>query len=231
MFRFVKKVVVIGGNGSLGKQVVKVFKENWEVTCVDLSSNSQAHKNITLREFDTIERHCEDCKANLEGKYDAILCVAGGWVGGSISNIEVFSQVDKMIQLNLKPALLTAHLATQSLGDSGLVLFTGAAAPFKDTTPKMLAYALSKTATHALALNLATREDIPSTSTVTTILPEVIDTPQNREAMPTADFSKWTDPGAIAGLVKMWAEGHNRPENGSFAILKNVNGQVVPEFV
>ena len=29
----------------------------------------------------------------------------------------------------------------------------------------------------------------------------------------------------------MWAEGSNRPENGSFSILKNQNGMVVPEFV
>lgn len=60
---------------------------------------------------------------------------------------------------------------------------------------------------------------------------EVIDTPDNRKAMPESDFSKWTSPEAIAGLVKMWAEGANRPKNGSFAIMKKVNDMVVPEFV
>jgi len=39
--------------------------------------------------------------------------------------------------------------------------------------------------------------------------------------MPNSDFSKWTKPIQIAQLLKMWAEGVNRPENGSFSIFKN----------
>ncbi len=38
----------------------------------------------------------------------------------------------------------------------------------------MLAYTLSKTATHAISLNLAQREEIPKDSTVVTILPFII---------------------------------------------------------
>jgi NAD(P)-dependent dehydrogenase (short-subunit alcohol dehydrogenase family) len=33
------------------------------------------------------------------------------------------------------------------------------------------------------------------------ILPSTIDTPANRRAMPGADFSKWTPPAAIAGVI------------------------------
>ena len=39
--------------------------------------------------------------------------------------------------------------------------------------------------------------------------------------MPDADFSKWTDPIKMSELLKMWADGTNRPSNGSFCILKN----------
>jgi hypothetical protein len=49
--------------------------------------------------------------------------------------------------------------------------------------------------------------------------------------MPEEDFTTWASPSGIAGLLKMWADGHNRPENGSFAVLKNENGSVIPEFV
>ena len=59
----------------------------------------------------------------------------------------------------------------------------------------------------------------------------MIDTPENREAMPTSDFNTWAPPEKIAGLLKMWAEGTNRPKNGSYAVLKRINGSVVPEFV
>lgn len=55
----------------------------------------------------------------------------------------------------------------------------------------MISYVLSKTATHAISMNAALREEIPKDSTVITILPyfynffrEVIDTPENRVAMP-----------------------------------------------
>jgi hypothetical protein len=49
--------------------------------------------------------------------------------------------------------------------------------------------------------------------------------------MPDSDFSKWTNPVQIAEILKMWADGTNRPDNGSFSILKNQHGMVVHEFV
>lgn len=38
---------------------------------------------------------------------------------------------------------------------------------------------------------------------------------------PSGDYSKWIKPDSIAGLIKMWAEGLNLPESGSYAILEN----------
>lgn len=49
--------------------------------------------------------------------------------------------------------------------------------------------------------------------------------------MPDADFSKWAPPEKIAGLLKMWADGKNRPVNGAYALLKVSKGSVVPEFL
>ncbi len=50
---------------------------------------------------------------------------------------------------------------------------------------------MSKAATHHLALTMAERTEIPQESSVCTILPQIIDTPANREAMPDADKSEW----------------------------------------
>ena len=52
----------------------------------------------------------------------------------------------------------------------------GAAGPFKEPTPEMLGYNLSKTATHSLAMNLSKSSKMAKDSRVVTILPEVIDT-------------------------------------------------------
>ena len=78
---------------------------------------------------------------------------------------------------------------------------------------------------------MAERTEIPESSTVCCILPQVIDTPGNREAMPDADKSAWQPPEKIAQLVRTWADGDNRPTNGSFAKLVYESGSIVPEFV
>jgi len=61
---------------------------------------------------------------------------------------------------------------------------------------------------------------------VLTILPNTIDTPDNRKAMPDADFSKWENPDQVASILKMWASGENVPISGSFLKLKVHKGSV-----
>lgn len=56
----------------------------------------------------------------------------------------------------------------------------------------------------------------------------MIDTPANREAMPNEDKSSWLPPEKIGELLRGWADGENRPENGAFAKLTYVKGTVVP---
>lgn len=50
--------------------------------------------------------------------------------------------------------LLASHLASHYLLPSGLVVFTGAFAGFKDPSPSMIQYHTGKVATHNIALNL-----------------------------------------------------------------------------
>jgi len=57
------------------------------------------------------------------------------------------------------------------------LLFTGAAAVFEGPVDFAYGYAMSKAATHNLALQMAERTEIPASSSVCTILPQVIDTP------------------------------------------------------
>jgi dihydropteridine reductase len=61
----------------------------------------------------------------------------------------------------------------------------------------MLAYSIAKTGVHSLALNLSQSNVLPPETTVITILPETIDTPANRLAMPSANFEEWANPRQI----------------------------------
>jgi NAD(P)-dependent dehydrogenase (short-subunit alcohol dehydrogenase family) len=50
---------------------------------------------------------------------------------------------------------------------------------------------------------------------VNCIAPGIIDTPQNREAMPNADFSKWVAPEAIADVILFLASDGARAIHGA----------------
>jgi len=135
-----------------------------------------------------------------------VIVSAGGWAGGSIKDDDYFEKVRFMHEVNLYPSLLAAHLATKYLSSNGLVIFTGANAVYKEPQPDMIGYALAKTGVHYLATNLAEKAAKKDhiDGKVITILPEVIDTPANRAAMPTADFTKWSNPVHIGELLKSW---------------------------
>ena len=133
--------------------------------------------------------------------------------------------------MNFQTALLAGHFASHLLAPRGMLMLTGAAAVFNGPVNFAYAYAMSKSATHALALHLAKRTEIPESSTVVTILPQVIDTDVNRDAMADADKSEWAPPDKIAQMVRQWADGENRPLNGSFAKVEYKNQSVFPTFV
>jgi NAD(P)-dependent dehydrogenase (short-subunit alcohol dehydrogenase family) len=47
------------------------------------------------------------------------------------------------------------------------------------------------------------------------ILPSVIDTPANREAMPDADHSKWVPPEQIAKVIRFLVSDDSAPTSGA----------------
>ena len=58
-----------------------------------------------------------------------------------------------------------------------------------------------------------------------------MDSKENRKQFPDANYEKWLKPEALSGVIKMWADGSNRPSNGSLAIVSNENGSAVTKFV
>ena len=90
---------------------------------------------------------------------------------GSVKEKEVFEKYQKLDQMNLQSALLTSHLATKFLGQQGMLTLTGAAAVFDGPVNYAFAYGLTKSATHALVLQMAERTELPKSSSVNCILP------------------------------------------------------------
>lgn len=217
-----KKILVIGGNGALGKSVVSKFKAapKWNVMNIDFNSNENADSNYLLKSnLDTDEViEIKNQQFLSESKIDCIVNVAGGWQGGSLENDNIIESVDNMMKMNLYSSVLAAALAKTCFNDKALLVLTGAQVVKDQMSPFMLGYHLSKQSSHHLADLLKQSKELPEGTKVVTILPNVIDTPANRQNMPDSDFSKWTKPEAIADLIKMWVDSGSYPSEDYYGV-------------
>ena len=78
-----------------------------------------------------------------EDKLDAVICVAGGWAGGSPASKEFIKNSEAMWRSSVWPASISASLATSHLKEGGMVILPGAA-PAVSGTPGMAGYGMAK---------------------------------------------------------------------------------------
>ncbi|CAI2347275.1 unnamed protein product [Caenorhabditis sp. 36 PRJEB53466] len=225
------KIIVYGGRGALGSEILDFFKKNgFTVLSVDLSTNDQADGNIlvdgTKNWTEQEESILSQTAASLQGaQVDGVFCVAGGWAGGSASSKDFIKNADLMIKQSVWSSAIAAKIAAVHLKPGGLLQFTGAAAA-TGPTPGMLGYGLAKAAVHQLATSLAEENSgLPQDSSVLTILPITLDTAMNRKWMPNADHSSWTPLSHISELLYKWTvDVESRPDSGALLKISTANG-------
>jgi len=168
-----------------------------------------------------------DAKFLKDSPVSHIITTAGGFEMSEITSPDVFDSYSRMFTKNSVSALMAAHLAATVLEEKGTLVMTGALTPYKQPTPSMLTYALSKNFVHTLNINLAKDPNfIKRGIEVYTILPSTIDTEANRQAMPEADHSTWLDPAKMSEYLYMLCTTINRPQSGSFIELTAEKGSV-----
>jgi NAD(P)-dependent dehydrogenase (short-subunit alcohol dehydrogenase family) len=134
------------------------------------------------------------------GTLDGVALIAGGWAGGARFESAPEDEWDRMLHSNLATVRHVCRAALPHLlVGGGSVVTVGSRAAETDGTG-MAAYAVSKSAVHALTRVLAS-ENRERGVRFNCVLPGTIDTPANREAMPKADRSGWTPPAAIARVM------------------------------
>jgi len=135
------------------------------------------------------------------GRVDILLNLAGGFGGGMpVSEMEI-ELLNKMLDINFKTTYNLSRAAIRPMLDQdwGRIVNTGS----RDATQgraKYSAYAISKAAVLRLTESMAA-EVKDYNITVNAILPGTIDTEDNRQSMPKADFSKWVQPSTIADTL------------------------------
>lgn len=113
-----KRILCIGGAGQLGKHVTKTLLP-YNITNIDFKECPNPITNILLKSTNSASENNKQVinhfKNNVDHKFDAIVVTAGGWVGGSIKDDDYFVKCQQMLDVNLMPSLLAAHLATKLL--------------------------------------------------------------------------------------------------------------------
>lgn len=200
-----KSVLITGASGNLGGAVTQKFlKENFQVyaTGRDATGLEGAElKAIDLTNEAAVNEYIESLTTKDKNLKTAILLV-GGFAAGDLKKTDG-AALQKMYKLNFETTyfVVRALLNHFEANGGGHFILIGTRAAF---TPKdaqhLVAYGLSKSLVMYLAEIInAYGKDKGIQSSV--IVPSTIDTPQNRQAMPDADFSKWTTPEAIADTI------------------------------
>ncbi|KAM9971693.1 hypothetical protein ACTFIW_011676 [Dictyostelium discoideum] len=213
-----KNILVLGGSGALGAEIVKFFKsKSWNTISIDFRENSNADHSFTIKDSGEEEIKSVIEKINSKSiKVDTFVCAAGGWSGGNASSDEFLKSVKGMIDMNLYSAFASAHIGAKLLNQGGLFVLTGASAALNRTSG-MIAYGATKAATHHIIKDLASENGgLPAGSTSLGILPVTLDTPTNRKYMSDANFDDWTPLDQVSEKLFEWStNSDSRPTNGS----------------
>ncbi len=204
------RVIITGATGNLGSAVMTRFLNDGHHVSAIVSHGKSAtldsHKNLDVWEADLAnESETNDIVAKIISKHtsvDAALLIAGGYAGGSVANT-TDEKIDKMITLNFKTAYHVVRPVFEHMkkNGSGKIVLVGARSAISSVEGKhSVAYALSKSLLFTLA-EMLNAEGSPAGVVTSVIVPSTIDTPQNRSAMPNADFGKWVLPKDIAAGV------------------------------
>jgi NAD(P)-dependent dehydrogenase (short-subunit alcohol dehydrogenase family) len=205
-----KVIVVTGASGNLGRAVSEALtRAGARQVLLDRSNppgdaSASATKlhlgGVDLTDEAAVTRALERAAAHF-GRLDGLVNTAGGFAGGKKVHEDELATWDRMFAINLRTALVACRaVVPHLLKQQGGRIVNVAARAALSGVPGLGAYSAAKSAVIRLTESLA-GELKEQAITVNCVLPGTIDTPQNRQDMPKADFSRWVAPAAIADVI------------------------------
>jgi NAD(P)-dependent dehydrogenase (short-subunit alcohol dehydrogenase family) len=152
---------------------------------------------------------------NRFGAIDALVNTVGAWRGGKPAHQADLADWDFLFGVNLRTTLLCCRaVIPQMLRQGHGKIVNVASRDGLAGSAGYSAYSASKSSVLRLTESMAA-ELKSSNINVNCIMPATIDTPQNRKAIPNADFSKWVEPEAIADVILFLISDAARAINGA----------------
>lgn len=202
-----KTVLVTGASGNLGSAVVRRFAmDNYKI----LACVSPRHAEPDIANIAEIipldlsdEKACwEFCDRLLKSSSlpDAVVLTAGGFAGGSMDSTTI-SDFEKMIALNFYTAFNLAkplfNILMANKKKCTFVLIGSEPGTAGGKAKGSVAYGFSKSLLFRLA-ELIDEAGKSNSIQAHVVIPGTMDTPQNRAAMPHADFKNWRTAHSVA---------------------------------
>jgi NAD(P)-dependent dehydrogenase (short-subunit alcohol dehydrogenase family) len=222
-----KVIVVTGANGGLGMSVTQVLLDAGNIVAgVSPHIRPDNFKSPNFFPIAASLSTREDSNAAIQqviarfGRIDALVHLVGGFAGGKPLVETEDGVFEKMSDLNLRSAFLAIRstLPQMVTAKSGCIIAIGSRAAV-EPSPGAALYAAFKAALVSLIRSIAA-ENKDAGVTANIILPGTMDTPANRAADPTADFSKWIDTRRVAELVAFLVSD----------AASQINGAVIPVY-
>ena len=221
-----RTVIVTGAAGNLGRAVADTFADEGArlvLVARDRRSLEKTYGDETpqrrFAQADLLDQAEVDAMAataiSAFGRIDVLCNLAGGFRMGDPVHSVADRDWDFLFDVNLRTLRNTVRAVVPSMlaSGGGKIVSVASAAALKGAA-RMGAYAASKAGvirlTEAMAAELRERN-----VNVNCVLPTIIDTPENRAAMPNADFARWVAPSDLAAVIAFLASDAARAVHGA----------------
>lgn len=222
-----RTALVTGGTGGVGRSVVKCFLEAGARVQVPVFDPDeipglagylgdgihavQLHEGVDLADAESVRALFEA----LDPHPSVVVNLAGGFAMAPVEETDPGSW-DHLFRMNATTAFLVSRQAFPALRAAGFgrILNVSARPALEGGAKGMGAYGASKAAVLNLTRTLA-KEGAEHGITANAVVPTILDTPGNREAMPEADRSTWIPPMALARVLRFLASDEGRVINGA----------------
>jgi NAD(P)-dependent dehydrogenase (short-subunit alcohol dehydrogenase family) len=205
-----KMVLITGANGGLGTSITQSFLRTGAL--VTGVSNKISAADFPQPNFTAVSADLTEASATNDvvqsviarhGRLDILIHVLGGFAGGKSIAETDDATWEQMQNLNLSSAFYVLRAAIPHLRKSGngRIVAIGSLAALEPHAG-IGAYVTFKSALVSLVRTVAL-ENRDAGLTANVILPDTMDTPGNRKAMPNADPSKWVATQDVAELA-LW---------------------------
>lgn len=219
-------VLITGAAGNLARAVAHEFaQQGCDLALLDLTETAlgrtypEPAENRLLLAADLMQQtQVDDAVARTVAKFGRIdvLCnLAGGFRMGHPLHGTPDKDWNFLFDLNTRSILHTARAVVPRMlqGGGGRIVNVAAFAAQRGAA-QMAAYVAAKSAvmrlTESMALEL--REQLIN---VNCVMPTIIDTPENRAAMPDADPQRWVAPSDLAAVIAFLASDAARAVHGA----------------